>query len=159
MASEKLYQMFASIFCWLRGLAECSTVVDVTTKPYIFQKASMEFFNTRGQAHLQQYRCKDLSYSLVEGVDGRLQHGWDKETLVKVVFCDHCGMQLEEHHHLLSAIPRCLNLTKEDEMLKKEKKILFHCQVNTWWLTDLLKSITESNVSFLWRLIKCLIMV
>lgn len=71
----------------------------------------MEFFNTH--AHLQQYRCKDLSYSLVEGVDGRLQHGRHKETLVKIVLCDHCGMQLEEHQHLLAAVPRCFDLTKE----------------------------------------------
>lgn len=73
----------------------------------------MGFLNTLGWAHLQQYRCKDLSYSLVECVNGRVQHGRHKEALVKVVLCDHCGMQLEEHQHLLSAVPRRFNLIKE----------------------------------------------
>lgn len=43
---------------------------------------------------------------------------------MKVVFCDHCGMQFEEHQHLVSAVPRCFNLTKEDEMFEKTKT---HC--------------------------------
>lgn len=85
----------------------------------------MGFFNMQRQTHLQQYRCKDLSYSLVEGVDGRVQHGGHEEAVVKVVFCDYCGMQLEEHQHLLSAVPRCFNLTKEDETHK-------HKQCDAW---------------------------
>lgn len=73
---QKCYiHIFALDLCWPCGLAESSTVVDVTIKAYIFQKASTEFLNTQRQAHLQQCWCKDLSYSLVEGVDGRLQHG------------------------------------------------------------------------------------
>lgn len=55
------------------------------------------------QTHLQQRRSKDLSDGLVEGVDGRVQHGGHEDALMKVVFCDHCGLQFEEHQHLLCA--------------------------------------------------------
>lgn len=62
------------------------------------------------KANLKQYRCKNLLYSLIEGGDGRFQHGGHQEAPVKVVFCDHSGMQFEEYQHLLFAIPRSLNL-------------------------------------------------
>lgn len=73
--------------------------------------APLWFFMVRRQTHLQQRRRKDLSDSLVEGVDGRLQHGGHEDALMKVVFCDHCGLQFEEHQHLLCADLWCFNLT------------------------------------------------
>lgn len=73
---------------------------------------------TQRKAHLQQHRCKDLSHSLIEGVNGRFQHRWHKKALVKVVLCDHCGMQLEENQHLLSPVTWSFNLTKGKNALK-----------------------------------------
>lgn len=73
--------------------------------------APLWFFTVQRQTHLQQRRCKDLSDSLVEGVNGRVQHGGHEDALMKVVFCDHCGLQFEEHQHLLCADLWCFNLT------------------------------------------------
>lgn len=57
--------------------------------------------STQTDTCLQQRRSENLSDSLVEGVDGRVQHGRHQDALVQVVFCDDGGTQFEEDQHLL----------------------------------------------------------
>lgn len=54
---------------------------------------------------------------------------------MKVIFCDHCGTQLEEHQHILSSLPHSFNLCQRMELLLFFIKKELNRQVNTWKVT------------------------